>query len=124
MAKIIGIGGVFIESANHKKLNDWYIDILGIPANENKVGEFHRSQDSGENAFSVFSIYKPEDEYFKPSKSSYMINFKVEGLDKLLSDLKTKGVKVYPKIEEESYGRFAWIEDPDGNKVELWEPSK
>ena len=120
MGKITGLGGVFIKSKDNKKLSQWYVDTLGVPTNENGVCEF---KEEGKGRFSIFHIFSNDDEYFKPSNSSAMINFRVDNLDSVLNRFKKDGVKVYPDIEEETYGRFGWIEDSDGNKVELWDPN-
>jgi predicted enzyme related to lactoylglutathione lyase len=72
----------------------------------------------------VWAIFPQETKYFAPSQSSFMINFRVENLDELLRALREEGVQVDPKVEEYEYGKFGWIMDPEGNRVELWEPPK
>ena len=72
----------------------------------------------------VWAIFPQETKYFAPSQSSFMINFRVENLDDLLKALREEGVQVDPKVEEYEYGKFGWIMDPEGNRVELWEPPK
>ena len=74
--------------------------------------------------FNVWSIFPRETQYFEPSQSSFMVNFRVENLDELLKALREEGVQVDPKVEEYEYGKFGWIMDPEGNRVELWEPLK
>lgn len=81
-------------------------------------------EQDGSDAFSIFHVFAKDDAYLSLSASLFMINFRVDNLDELLQQLKDQGVKVYDKIEEEPYGRFGWFEDPNGTKVELWEPKK
>ena len=122
---ITGIGGVFIESKDPEKLIAWYKDYLGIPINgEGQTVIPWNIDPQTKDASTTFHVYSESDKYFKPSSASFMINFRVQNLEESLRVLKEKGVKVYSHTEEETYGKFGWIEDIDGNKVELWEPSK
>lgn len=123
MGRVTGIGGIFIKSENSNELQAWYETALGIKRSGDGVAEFHwKEKETGVDAFSIFHVFSKADKYFDPSKAPYMINFRVDNLDEILSQLREKGVKVFPEIQEETYGRFGWIEDPAGNKVELWEP--
>jgi predicted enzyme related to lactoylglutathione lyase len=72
----------------------------------------------------VWSLFPEDTKYFNPSGSSFMVNYRVENLDELLKALREEGVEIDPKREDSEYGRFAWITDPEGNRIELWEPPK
>jgi len=118
MRRVTGIGGVFFKAEDPEKLYAWYERHLGITRVD---GNVMFTADSG---FTVWSIFPKQSEYFAPSVSSMMINYRVEDLDALLDTLRAEGVEIDPKREDYDYGRFAWIMDPEGNKVELWEPPK
>lgn len=121
---MISIGGIFIKAkSDQQTLLDWYAKHLGISF-ENWGGTVLNTE--GEGPLSVhFSVFKPDTDYFATSDSPFMINFRVEDLAGLLDRLRADGVTVLggPK-EYAPYGYFAWVLDPDGNKIELWEPAK
>ena len=123
--RVIGIGGVFIKSPNHESLRSWYQDNLGL---RNVPGQgvtlrWRSHENPDEEHFTVWSAFASASKYFDPSTSSFMINYVVDDLEALLGKLQKQGVKIDPKREEYDYGRFAWVYDPDGNKIELWEPT-
>jgi predicted enzyme related to lactoylglutathione lyase len=124
MNKVTGIGGIFIKAKNPVKLAAWYRDNLGIDFNDNTYTTFRWiNQNNLEIPGStVFSFFCEDSDYFSPSKSRCMLNFRVNNLHALLRELNHKGVEVIDKTEYHSYGSFGWIVDPEGNKVELWEP--
>jgi predicted enzyme related to lactoylglutathione lyase len=123
MNKVTGIGGIFIKAKNPKTLAAWYRDNLGIDFGENTNANFkYTNADVG--AITVLSFFKEESDYFSPSKSNCMLNFRVKDLHALLRELNHKGVDVIDKTEYYSYGSFGWIMDPEGNKIELWEPKE
>ncbi|HYJ64321.1 MAG TPA: VOC family protein [Parafilimonas sp.] len=123
MDKVTGIGGIFIKAKNPKKLAAWYRDNLGVDFGENTYVNFKWINDSiNVHGTTVLSFFKEETEYFNPSKSKCMLNFRVKDLHTLLRELNHKGVDVIDKTEYHSYGSFGWIMDPEGNKIELWEP--
>ncbi len=121
---VTGIGGVFIKSHDPIALSQWYRDMLGIPF-ENNMHIFHwREYDNSEKgAYTVFSFFNDTTEYFKPSESAFMINFRVKDLDVFLERLAKSEVRVISDIQNTPYGKFGWIMDEEGRKVELWEPA-
>jgi catechol 2,3-dioxygenase-like lactoylglutathione lyase family enzyme len=129
--RVTGVGGIFFKAQSPGKLGDWYREHLGIALEKAGPGDdaaqyypFQwRQQDHPEKAGStVLSIFSERTKYFEPSRSSFMINFRVADLGRLLSQLRQEGVKVDDKIDEEANGRFCWVMDPEGNRIELWEP--
>lgn len=123
MEKIVGIGGVFFKSKDPKKLQEWYEDKLGIEPREGYI--FFRWPDIAREKPAGYTLWAPfpaDTEYFKPSKAPYMINFVVSNLELYLAQIKKKGVDVEEKIEETPQGKFSWIMDPEGNRIEFWEP--
>lgn len=119
MSKILGLGGVFFKTKNLEASKNWYTQILGIPL-ESWGGMFALKPQF--NEYQVFSIVDEKTEYLN-QKQSFMINFVVEDLDAFCEILKSKEVPIL-KQESSDFGKFAWIEDLDKNKIELWEPSK
>ena len=119
MARVTGIGGVVFRTRDPEALYRWYEQHLGITRGPDGSVVF-RWVEPGETAFALF----PQDtEYFGPSGQSFMLNFRVDNLDALLAALTAEGVEIDPKREEYPFGKFAWIVDPDGNRIELWQPS-
>jgi len=112
--QIIGIGGIFFKSADHQSLRTWYQDKLGI-RNGDEGGMFK----SGEH-ITAWCIFPAASPYFE---RPFMINYIVDDLDAFLAKCAANGVPIDPKREDVDYGRFAWIYDPEGNKIELWQPS-
>ncbi|HYJ92552.1 MAG TPA: VOC family protein [Pyrinomonadaceae bacterium] len=124
MAKVTGIGGVFFKSTkDHKALAAWYRDHLGV-ALEDWGGAILRWPDdpAAESGLTTWMLAGADSKWFAPSESSFMINYRVDDLDGLLSQLKDAGVEIVGGPDSDDNGKFAWIMDPDGNKVELWEP--
>jgi predicted enzyme related to lactoylglutathione lyase len=126
MAKVTGIGGVFFKSTNdHQALAAWYQRNLGITL-EPWGGAILRWPDdhAADKGLTVWHVAKKDTDWFSPSTSSFMINYRVDDLVGLLDQLKQNGVQIVKGPDREDHGVFAWILDPDGNKVELWEPKK
>ena len=124
MAKVTGIGGVFFKStSDHKKLAEWYHRNLGL-ALESWGGAILKWPDdnAGDGGMTVWHVAEPATKWFSPSASSFMINYRVDDLDELLAQLRQNGVEIVKGPESHENGQFAWILDPDGNKVELWQP--
>lgn len=113
--RVVGIGGIFFRSHDPEKLAAWYHEHLGIPPGGGS--ELWETQ----QGIVVFAPFKKDTEYY-PKEQSVMVNFRVTDLDGLLVELKGKGVRIDDKRQDEAYGRFAWIYDIEGNKIELWEP--
>ena len=124
MAKVTGIGGVFFKSANdHKKLAEWYSQNLGIQLEPWGGAILKWTEDrGGDGGLTVWHVAEKNTEWFSPSPSSFMINYRVDNMAEMLGDLKRKGVEILKGPESDDNGQFAWILDPDGNKVELWQP--
>ena len=121
--RVIGIGGVFFKSGDEGRLRSWYADHLGIAGGADGFNFPWRSHDHPETERqTVWCVFPGATNYFGPSAAPFMINYIVDDLDALLNKLAHSGVAVDPKREDYPYGRFAWIFDPDGNKIELWEP--
>ena len=126
MKRVSGLGGIFFKADHPEKLYAWYEKHLGLQrqAQEAVVFNWRQADDPEKSGMTVWSIFPKDTKYFDPSRSSFMMNFIVEDLDGLLAALREEGVEVDPKREDYDYGRFAWIMDPEGNRIELWEPPK
>jgi predicted enzyme related to lactoylglutathione lyase len=126
MAKVTGIGGVFFKSTgDHKALAAWYQKNLGLVF-ENWGGALlkwpdDRAEDKG---MTVWHVAEAQSQWFAPSQASFMINYRVDNLTELLAQLEKNGVAIHKGPDSDDNGKFAWIIDPDGNKVELWEPKR
>ena len=119
MARAVGVGGVFLKAREPQTLAAWYATHLGIKTEEGGSLVFSGPESAGMTVFAHF----PEDTgYFGGGVQQAMVNFRVDDLDALLVQLAAAGVRVDPKREDHPYGRFAWIWDPEGNRVELWQP--
>ncbi len=125
MKKVLGLGGIFFKSKDPVALNEWYRIHLGIN-NEGWGALFplNKLNEDVKDGYQLWSPFKDDTTYFKPSEQSFMINFIVHDLTALLAELKSNGVDVMDKTEDGEYGKFGWCIDPEGNKIELWEPPK
>ncbi len=124
MAKVTGIGGIFFKSrGDNAALAAWYQKHLGL-ALEPWGGAILKWPDdkADDQGLTVWTVAEKESEWFSPSTSSFMVNYRVDDLDQLLRQLKEDNVEVVGGPESHENGKFAWIMDPEGNKVELWEP--
>lgn len=119
MKRVTGIGGVFFKCKDPEMMREWYKKHLGL--NTDQYGTVFQSE-TGKNSFTTWSPFAEDTTYFEPSQQPYMINFTVDNLQKLLPELKSEGVEIVGDIQEFDYGKFAHIMDPEGNKIELWEP--
>ena len=118
--RILGIGGIFFKSANQQQMREWYAKHLGLEDSGHGAMLPWREADNPENEqMTVWTIFAGDSGYFP---APFMINYIVDDMDALLDRLEKAGVQIDPKRQDESYGRFAWIYDPDGNKIELWQP--
>ena len=122
--KVLGVGGVFFRSPDPGKLASWYRDTLGLEIEA--WGSTHGTSFSPEampvNSFTVWSTFASDTEYFGDLRQSFMINLVVDDLNAALANVRAAGGDVIPEKEEHDFGRFGWIVDPDGNRVELWQP--
>ena len=119
--RITGVGGIFLKSKDPKALARWYRDVLGVPL-EPWGGATLRYDAPGHPPAVVWNAIPSTSGYMKPSTREFMINFAVDDLDAYLARLKEKGVAVLERDDTSPTGKFAWILDPDGTKIELWEP--
>ena len=124
MARITGIGGVFFKSRNDSAaLAAWYQKHLGMPLESFGSAILRWPDDQAEDkGLTVWHIAEKESQWFSPSDSPLMINYRVDNLDEMIAQLRAGGVEIIGGPESHENGRFAWIMDPEGNKVELWEP--
>lgn len=122
--KVTGIGGIFFKCKDPIKMKEWYQSQLGLNTNQyGVVFEWFQGADSTKKGFTQWSLFKETTKYFAPSTKDYMINYRVDDLTSLVSDLKKNGVTVLDTIESYDYGKFVHIMDIEGNKIELWEPN-
>jgi len=124
MAKVTGIGGVFFKSTNdHKALAEWYSKNLGIPL-ESWGGAVLKWPDdkADDGGMTVWNAAAADTKWFSPSAASFMINYRIDNMTEMLAQLQGNGVEILKGPESHENGKFAWILDPDGNKIELWEP--
>jgi predicted enzyme related to lactoylglutathione lyase len=123
MARVTGIGGVFFKSKDPKELTAWYAQRLGLRLEEWGGALLKWPDDKADDGgLTVWTVAAQSSDWFSPSDASFMINYRVDDLDALLSELRDAGVDIVKGPEAHENGRFAWILDPDGNKLELWEP--
>src|SRR2546423_4192961 len=121
--RILGIGGVFFKSANRDQMREWYSKHLGLAdKGQGAMLPWREHEDPPKEQGTVLTIFSASTKDLDPSPAPFMINYIVDDLDALLDRLKQEGVKIDAKRMDESYGRFAWIYDLDGNKIELWQP--
>jgi predicted enzyme related to lactoylglutathione lyase len=119
MARVTGLGGAFLRAADPKALYAWYEKHLGIGSSD---GCFSFSRET-QRAYIAVAFFPKSSNYF-PESQPAMLNFQVDDLDGVLEKLKAAGVTVDPKTEDYEYGRFGWFVDPEGNRVELWQPAE
>jgi predicted enzyme related to lactoylglutathione lyase len=119
--RVIGIGGFFFKSKDPKKIRDWYRDRLGLNTDDYGCTFWWKDEEGGKCS-TQWSPFKEDTNYFNPSKKEFMMNFRVNDLEGLMEVLKKEGVTIVGEIEKYDYGKFGWILDPEGNKIELWEP--
>jgi predicted enzyme related to lactoylglutathione lyase len=120
MERVLGLGGVFFKAQNPKALTAWYRDHLGVPVDENGYVVMRFGGEPASH-YQVWSAFPSESNYYP---GPLMVNFRVADLDKMLAQLRAAGVTVDEKIDDSEYGRFGWCVDPEGNRVELWQPPK
>ena len=126
MKRVNALEGIFFKADHPDKLYAWYEKHLGLQreAQEAVVFNWRQADNPEKSGMTVWAIFRKDTKYFDPSRSSFMMNFMVEDLDALLAALREEGVEIDPRREDYDYGRFAWIMDPEGNRIELWEPPK
>ena len=126
MERVTGIGGVFFRAPDPQRTQRWYVEHLGLPnpmgGDPTVVFTWREREDADRVGSTVWSPFPAETDYFGPRGKSWMLNFRVRDLDAMLAQLRAAGVEVDERIEELPEGRFGWFVDPDGNRVELWQP--
>ena len=125
MKRVTGIGGIFIKAQDTERMRDWYrrhlgIDIQAWGGTSFRWNDPERVEPDG--GVTVWSLFKADSTYFAPSTAPFMVNYRVDDLHALLAALRAEGCEVDAKVEESEYGKFGWVMDPEGNRIELWQP--
>lgn len=118
--RITGIGGIFVVSKDPEALGAWYRDVLGIPL-ESWGGATFSYEAPGHPSVAVWNAFPQGESYLEPSRRDFMLNFAVDDLDAFLARLEAKGVTILKRDDSDPNGKFAWILDPDGTKIEFWQ---
>jgi predicted enzyme related to lactoylglutathione lyase len=132
--RVTGIGGIFFKARDPDAMARWYEERLGIAvepaATSSEDGEHERSgmfhwrehDDPEAEGMTIWAVFPERTSYFFPGQAPFMVNYRVRDLDQVLEELKREGVWIDERREDTEYGRFAWIQDPEGNRIELWQP--
>lgn len=121
MERVLGVGGVFFKARDPNALAEWYATHLGVPIDPGQTyGTF--TAHAGDQT--VWSIFPEKTTYFEPSTAPFMLSLRVRNLRAMLDQLRAAGAQVEDRIEEYEYGNFGWVVDPEGNRIELWEPKE
>lgn len=121
--KVTGLGGFFITSGDPGKIKKWYEEHLGLPCDEHgHLFKWREMENTDKIGHTQFAVFESKPDYFKPGKPEFMINFRVDNLEAMMDRMKKSGLEIIGEIEKYDYGKFGWVIDPDGNKIELWEP--
>ncbi len=121
--KVTGVGGIFFKCKNPDKTKKWYNDNLGLATTQyGSSFEFRNTHRPDEINYLQWSPFEENTDYFDPSEKSFMINYRVQHIEELVKNLKAAGVQILDEIVSYDYGKFVHILDPEGNKIELWEP--
>jgi predicted enzyme related to lactoylglutathione lyase len=124
MKKVTGIGGIFFKCQDPKKIKDWYQKYLGIDAGDYGFNFDWNIEPDPSKGTTVWNPFKQETSYFNPSTKDFMINYRVENLEELIKELKKEGIQLLDEMDSSPYGKFVHLMDPEGNKIELWEPGE
>jgi predicted enzyme related to lactoylglutathione lyase len=125
--RVTGIGGIFFKAENPGQLYEWYEKHLGIQREPHGYGallHWREDENPERRGETVWALFEKHSQKFEPSRAPFMLNYRVDDMDALLGALRAEGVEIDPKRDDSEYGKFAWITDPEGNKIELWEPPK
>ncbi len=122
MKRVTGIGGIFFKARDPVALGAWYRDHLGLDVTEWGGAVFDWGGDGSEPGMTIWSPFAADTDYMAPGTAPFMVNFRVADLEALLAALKAEGCNVVDRTETSEHGRFGWVIDPEGNKVELWQP--
>ena len=123
MNRVTGIGGIFLKARDPDALRAWYCDHLGLDVQPWGGATLRWSEPAPEpHGVTVWSVFPSTSNYFDPSTAPFMVNYRIENLAAVLTALRGEGCTVDERTEESEYGKFGWVMDPEGNRVELWEP--
>ena len=122
MKRVTGIGGIFFKSRDPESLSAWYRDHLGLDVLDWGGAVFQWGGPDSAPGITVWSPFKHDTTYLDPGTATFMVNFRVEDLDGLLSVLRAEGCNVMDETQTSEQGKFGWVIDPEGNKIELWQP--
>ena len=122
MERVTGIGGIFFKANDPKALGAWYRDHLGVDVTDWGGAVFQWGGADSKPGMTIWSVFGKDSENMAPSTSPFMINYRVADLAGLLAALRAEGCNVLDRTDDSEYGKFGWVIDPEGNKVELWEP--
>lgn len=120
MARVTGIGGIFIKARDPEALKAWYAQHLGLDIQA--WGGLSFSNEDDPQGQTVWSVFKADSDYFAPSTAPFMVNYRVDDLDGMVDKLRAEGCAVDDKVQKSEYGNFGWVMDPEGNRIELWQP--
>jgi predicted enzyme related to lactoylglutathione lyase len=123
-ARVVGIGGIFFKARDPDRLRAWYREHLGLELTDwgGVIFEPVTASPTGRQSSTVWSVFPADTTYFEPGTSPFMINYRVEDLDAVLAGLRAEGCAVDERVDSSEFGRFGWVVDPEGNRLELWEP--
>ena len=124
MQRVTGIGGIFFKATDPKALSAWYQQHLGIDVANWGGAVFEWGGENSPKGMTIWSPFAADTQYMSPGTASFMLNFRVADLDALLALLKKEGCQVMDETESSEQGKFGWVIDPEGNKVELWQPAE
>ncbi len=122
MERVQGIGGIFFKSQDPEALRQWYSRHLGIKLEDWGGAVMFTNAGEKNPGYQIWSIFPADTEYFSAGNADFMINYRVDNLRELLQVLKEEGCQVDDRIEESEQGIFGWVADPEGNRIELWQP--
>jgi len=124
MNRVTGIGGIFLKAKDPDALRAWYARHLGIDVQDwgGATFSWQTPERPEPHGVTVWNVFPADTKYFDPSRAPFMVNYRVEDLHALLAALRAEGCNVDPKTEESEFGKFGWVIDPEGNKLELWQP--
>lgn len=122
MARVTGIGGVFFKARDAEALREWYRKHLGIDVQDWGGFPFQWRDSGGDDGMTVWTVFPESSKYFDPSPARFMVNYRVANLAQVLTELRAEGCEVDDKTDESEFGKFGWVMDPEGNRLELWEP--
>jgi catechol 2,3-dioxygenase-like lactoylglutathione lyase family enzyme len=123
MEEVTGIGGIFFKARDPARMAAWYRDHLGVPNKGGYADFLWRLHDQpDEVGHTAWALFPTDTDYFGSGTAPFMINYRVSDLDRMIEQLRAAGVTI-DKVDDSDYGRFAWISDPEGNRIELWQPT-